>query len=80
VLDKNISLGTGEGAVTTEIKAGMYNGDISVPVIGFVIGLGGRDIPVTTVQRIVEKAEGVIKNGIVAESEFVDVNPSHIRV
>ncbi|MEA1908533.1 MAG: pyruvate synthase subunit PorA, partial [Euryarchaeota archaeon] len=46
VLDKNVSLGTGEGVVTTEIKAGMYNGDISVPVIGFVIGLGGRDIPV----------------------------------
>ncbi len=80
VLDKNISLGTGEGAVTTEIKAGMYNGDISVPVIGFVIGLGGRDIPVTTVQRIVEKAEKVVKNGIAAESEFVDLNHSHIRV
>ncbi|MCK4459047.1 MAG: pyruvate ferredoxin oxidoreductase [Methanosarcinales archaeon] len=80
VLDKNISLGTGEGAVTTEIKAGMYNGDISVPVIGFVIGLGGRDIPVTTVQRIVEKAEDVIRNGIAAESEFVDLNHSHVRV
>ena len=80
VLDKNISLGTGEGAVTTEIKAGMYNSDISVPVVGFVIGLGGRDIPVTTVQRIVEKAEGVIRNGITAESEFVDLKHSHIRV
>ena len=80
VLDKNISLGTGEGAVATEIKAGMYNGDISVPVIGFVIGLGGRDIPVTTVQRIVEKAEDVVKNGISAESEFVDLNHSHISV
>ena len=80
VLDKNISLGTGEGAVTTEIKAGMYNSDISVPVIGLVIGLGGRDIPVTTVQRIVEKAEGVIRDGISAESEFVDLNPSNVRV
>jgi pyruvate ferredoxin oxidoreductase alpha subunit len=76
VLDKNISLGTGEGAVTTEIKAGMYNSDISVPVVGFVIGLGGRDIPVTTVQRIVEKAENVIRNGITAESEFVDLKHS----
>jgi len=73
VLDKNISPGTGEGAVTTEIKAGMYNTDISVPVIGFVIGLGGRDIPVDTIQRIVDRAEDVIRNGIVTESEFVDV-------
>ncbi len=76
VLDKNISLGTGEGAVCTEIKASLYNSDASVPVIGFVIGLGGRDIPVSTVQRIVSKAEDVIKHGIKVESEFVDLKHS----
>ncbi len=76
VLDKNISLGTGEGAVCTEIKASLYNSDISVPVIGFVIGLGGRDIPVGTVQRIVSKAEDVIKHGIEVENEFVDLKHS----
>ncbi|MEA1865287.1 MAG: pyruvate synthase subunit PorA [Euryarchaeota archaeon] len=74
VLDKNISLGTGEGAVTTEIKACMHNTDIRVPVLGFVVGLGGRDIPVTTVQRIVEKAQDVARRGTGAgASEFVDV-------
>jgi len=75
VLDKNISLGTGEGAVTTEIKACMHNTDIRVPVLGFVVGLGGRDIPVTTVQRIVEKAQDVARRGTVGAgaSEFVDV-------
>ena len=75
VLDKNISLGTGEGAVTTEIKACMHNTDIRVPVLGFVIGIGGRDIPVTTVQKIVEKAQDVARSGTVSTgaSEFVDV-------
>ena len=76
VLDKNISLGTGEGAVCTEIKASLYNSDVRVPVLGFVIGLGGRDIPVGTVQRIVSKAEDVIKHGIKVESEFVDLKHS----
>ena len=76
VLDKNVSLGTGEGAVCTEIKASLYNSDISVPVIGFVIGLGGRDIPVGTVQRIVSKAKDVIKHGIKVEVEFVDLKHS----
>jgi len=76
VLDKNISLGTGEGAVCTEIKASLYNSDVRVPVLGFVIGLGGRDIPVGTVQQIVSKAEGVIKQGIKVESEFVDLKHS----
>jgi len=81
VLDKNISLGTGEGAVTTEIKACMHNTDIRVPVLGFVVGLGGRDIPVTTVQRIVEKAQDVARRGTVGAgaSEFVDVKQDLIR-
>ena len=73
VLEKDISLGTGEGALVTEIKAALYNRDIRVPVLGFVIGLGGRDIPVGTIQRIVDKAEDVIKHGITVENEFVDL-------
>ena len=75
VLDKNISLGTGEGAVTTEIKACMHNTDIRVPVLGFVVGIGGRDIPATTVQKIVETAKDVARSGTVSTgaSEFVDV-------
>jgi len=80
VLDKDISLGTGEGALCTEIKASLYNSDIRVPVIGFVIGLGGRDIPVGTVQQIVSQAEDVIKNGITFESEFADLKRSLIHV
>ncbi len=78
VLDKNVSLGTGEGAVCTEIKASLYNSGVSVPVMGFVIGLGGRDIPVDTVQRIVSKAEEVIKHGVKVKSEFVDLKHSLI--
>lgn len=73
VLDKSISPGTGEGALSTEIKASLYSRDIRIPVLEFVIGLGGRDIPVDTISRIVDRAKDVIKHGIAVETEFVDL-------
>ncbi len=38
-------------------------------------GIGGRDIPATTLQKIVEKAQDVARSGTVSAgaSEFVDV-------
>jgi len=71
-LDKNISIGKNEGALCTEVKACMYNRDVRVPVIGFVLGLGGRDIPVSTIVKMVNKAK-LVEKGIFIESEFVDL-------
>ena len=42
VLDKNISLGLNEGALFTETKSALYNSDIRVPTVGYMIGHGGR--------------------------------------
>ncbi|ADI74668.1 pyruvate flavodoxin/ferredoxin oxidoreductase domain protein [Methanohalobium evestigatum Z-7303] len=72
-LDKNISPGVNEGALCTETKACMYNSDINVPVIGYMIGLGGRDIPEDTIENIVDEAKEVINSGISTESQFTDL-------
>jgi len=40
-LDKNISVGLNEGALFTEVKSCLYNSDINVPVMGFMLGHGG---------------------------------------
>ncbi|RQD82912.1 pyruvate ferredoxin oxidoreductase [Methanosalsum natronophilum] len=72
-LDKNISIGLNEGALLTELKSILYNTNLNMPVIGFSIGHGGRDIPEKTIEDIVQKAENVIKSGISHESEFVDL-------
>jgi pyruvate ferredoxin oxidoreductase alpha subunit len=71
-LDKNISVGKNEGALCTEVKACLYNSDMRVPVIGFMLGHGGRDIPMRTIKKIVNKAK-LIKKGIFIESEFADL-------
>jgi pyruvate ferredoxin oxidoreductase alpha subunit len=71
-LDKNISVGKNEGALCTEVKACLYNNDIRVPVIGFMLGHGGRDIPMNTIIKIVNKAK-LVEKGIFVESEFADL-------
>jgi pyruvate ferredoxin oxidoreductase alpha subunit len=73
VLDKNISLGLNEGALFTETKSSLYNTDIRVPVVGYMIGHGGRDIKIDTIEKIIDEATDVMKTGIKIESQFTDV-------
>ncbi|MCD4810225.1 MAG: pyruvate ferredoxin oxidoreductase [Methanosarcinales archaeon] len=72
-LDKNISVGLNEGALFTEVKSCLYNSDINVPVMGLMLGHGGRDIPMSTIQMIIDKAAQAIKSGIKVESEYADL-------
>ncbi|VVB85885.1 Pyruvate synthase subunit PorA [uncultured archaeon] len=71
-IDKNISVGKNEGALCTEVKACLHNTDLRVPVIGFMIGHGGRDIPMSTIKKIFNKAK-LVEKGIFVESEFGDL-------
>jgi len=71
-LDKNISVGKNEGALCTEVKACLYNTDNRVPVIGFMLGHGGRDIPMQMIKKIINKAK-LVEKGIFIESEFADL-------
>ena len=71
-LDKNISIGKNEGALCTEVKACLHNTDLRVPVIGFMLGHGGRDIPMSTIVKIINKAK-LVEKGIFVESEYADL-------
>ncbi|WP_129597340.1 pyruvate synthase subunit PorA [Methanohalophilus profundi] len=72
-LDKNISLGLNEGSLFTETKASLYNTKVDVPIVGRMIGHGGRDIPEKTIEDIVEEAKGIISSGINTESKYADL-------
>ncbi len=54
VLDKNISLGA-KGATALEIRDALYGS--TIPVKGYVLGLGGRDIRKKDIKEIVSLAE-----------------------
>ena len=64
VLDKNISLGS-KGAVGLEVKDVLYGSGI--PVLDYIVGLGGRDMRKRDIERIVtlaEKGEGDLFYGL----------------
>jgi len=56
VIDRNISFGK-EGIFATEVKASLYGVAGAPPVLGFVAGLGGRDVKVRDFLAIAERAE-----------------------
>jgi pyruvate ferredoxin oxidoreductase alpha subunit len=70
-LDKNISLGKNEGALCTEVKACLYNTSPGIPVLGYMLGHGGRDISEKTIERLIETAYATRE--IEVESWFADL-------
>jgi pyruvate ferredoxin oxidoreductase alpha subunit len=55
VLDKNISLGSRGGATAIEVRDALYGS--TIPVKGYVLGLGGRDIRKKDIREIVSLSE-----------------------
>ena len=54
VMEKDISLGLG-GMLSNELKAVFYGQPKQPKVSGFVLGLGGRDVPQESIKRTIEK-------------------------
>ena len=54
VLDRNISFGS-EGVLFTEAKAAYYTEEEAPDIYGVVLGLGGRDVTVDDIRKIVKK-------------------------
>jgi len=56
VIDRNISFGA-HGIFYQEIKSALY-GRTDIPILGYIAGLGGRDVTPKVVREIAEKAIG----------------------
>lgn len=75
VLDRAISFGMG-GPVCSEVKSALYDKRKDLKIVGFIGGLGGRDIPVNgfkyMVNRALEKVKA-IERGEEIETEMIGV-------
>lgn len=71
VLEKDVAIGS-EAGLLTDLKAAFYNSRIRTPIIGFTAGLGGRDITIKDIEKLVDKAEAARK-GIESEFEFLSL-------
>ena len=68
VVDRNISMGM-EGALFTDLKAGLY-AKSSAEMLGFIAGLGGRDITIEDFKAMANKGFAKLKGEKVSEMEW----------
>ena len=72
VLDRALSFG-GPGPVCSEVQAALYHLKQRPQVIGFIAGLGGRDISVEGFQDMIHRGIDKAEQGKFAEIEVFDV-------
>jgi pyruvate ferredoxin oxidoreductase alpha subunit len=73
VLDKAISFGGPGGPVCSEVRSALYGEDKKPKVIGFVGGLGGRDITPAGFEEIINKGIEISQKGSDKEFEIYGV-------
>jgi pyruvate ferredoxin oxidoreductase alpha subunit len=73
VLDRAISFGGPGGPVCSEVKAALYGEEKKPKVIGFVAGLGGRDITPAEFEEIVNRGIEIAQKGSTSEFEIFGV-------
>ncbi len=56
VIDRDYSFGSpfGSGVVANEVRAALYNAQVRPPLIGFICGLGGREVTLGDVNKMVD--------------------------
>jgi len=73
VLDRALSFGGPGGPVCSEVRSALYGEDKKPKVIGFVGGLGGRDITPAGFEEIINKGIEISKRGSDREFEIFGV-------
>jgi len=63
IIDRDISFGM-EGALFTEVKSALYHLEEKPLVLGFIAGLGGRDIRIRDLTRAARKGLDALKRGV----------------
>ncbi len=65
VIDRDYSFGSpfGSGVVANEVRAALYNAEHRPPLIGFICGLGGREVTLEDVNKAVDICYAAAKAG-----------------
>ena len=73
VLDRAISFGGPGGPACSEVRAALYNESKKPKVVGFVGGLGGRDISMSGFEDMINQGIKVAQTGSEQEFEIFEV-------
>lgn len=64
VVEKDVSLGLGEGALFSEVKGLLYGAESKPKALNFIVGLGGRDVTPRAVEEIATKSRSALKRSV----------------
>jgi pyruvate ferredoxin oxidoreductase alpha subunit len=68
VLDRALSFGGCGGPAYSEVRSALYSEKNHTKIVGFVGGLGGRDITVAGFEEMVQRSSEIANTG--AENEY----------
>jgi 2-oxoisovalerate ferredoxin oxidoreductase alpha subunit len=72
VMDRSYTFGDG-GAFFTEVKGALYSMKDRPAVKGYVVGVGGRDITMKTVEKLYDNLFKIKSGGLDSEKEWIDL-------
>lgn len=62
ILEKDVSAGY-QGGLSIDTKATLYSTDVRVPILDFIVGMGGRDVSRQNIRNAIEKTKKIMKKG-----------------
>jgi 2-oxoisovalerate ferredoxin oxidoreductase alpha subunit len=77
VMDRCYTFGDG-GPFFTEVKSALYQLKDRPTIKNFVVGIGGRDITMKTVEKLYDKLFKIKKSGLDSEKEWVDLKTPEV--
>ena len=72
VVEKDVSIGLGKGALASEIRDAMYGEAKAPKLLSFIAGLGGRDIEINSVRGVILTCKKALKEEV-KEIHWVDL-------
>jgi 2-oxoisovalerate ferredoxin oxidoreductase alpha subunit len=79
VADRSHTFGL-EGPLFTEVKAALYGNDRWPPIVGFTVGIGGRDVLDTTIISLFDRLEKVADGEMGKEVTWIELTGPEAEV
>ncbi|MBS4023179.1 MAG: pyruvate ferredoxin oxidoreductase [Dethiobacter sp.] len=77
VIDKSLSVGQG-GQLASDLKAAFYNKKAPY-VLSCIAGMGGREIAMKGINKIIEKCKLALENDSVPFTEYIDLKEEYLK-
>ncbi len=61
VLDRSVAFGWKGGHLYRELRSALYGQDLNIPIVDYISGLGGHDITIPQIERIIDETSTLVQ-------------------